>query len=798
MERFEFVCNLGEGAYGTVWKCLDRETGQMVAMKRFKEAHLDEEVMRLALREIRLLKMANHPNIVRMHEAFRSKSGRVYLVMEFVDKTLTEELRRHPRGFPPAQVKLITWQLLQATAYLHKTRIIHRDLKPANIMLTESGQVKLCDFGFARLMAAKETADYTQYVVTRWYRPPELLVGDAYGPAVDVWAIGCLFCEMATGRPLFPGRNTLDQLWLTVRTLGRLSDRHMAIMMADEKLSTVPIPSPEEQQSLERRFHDFSPDMMEVLYACLHPDPEQRLTAAQVMQLPYFDNIPLLLSAQSGQHSSSSLPSPTAADRTSCSSSGALALAQGARQSMPGPGPCNTVAAMLPGQGAPPLRATAPAVSKQSSGRLNRRSAIDHFLLLQAQSQAVPSCRSSSSELALGSCGSVALSTAAAAAAPAPVFSSHPMAPLRNGMSHSEALHMQLGTRHSQTSIAQSPQRTSATSECHVHSGCSDQTASGSFLPPVGQQGRIVRRHTQSSLSMDRIMAEGEAQPLSSCSSRHIRSHASVPVSRLGTEDGVGQQNVDSMDSPNSVLPRQSLCAGNHVGDASEGTSMKLYANRGYSTGMRGSTATTGGYGVHSTPQTPMDMCSDASLDVFDRAPGSYGKDYGPTPVPPATQQPPASQQRQRQRRTFGQAVKAFGARLEAFISRPFSQTSSEGSDADTCHSDASHRLGSEGNYPNQGERHATSRLSIGNSAHGNRGGTGGVVLPSLSRNPSVMSSSSNNVVSPSGNLGQSKTMPAATGGIFERTSTACEGGKNRVGVRSISARAIQWKDVPE
>ena len=110
----------------TVWKCFDKENNIHCAIKRFKDAHRDEEVMRLALREIRLIKACAHPNVVHLHEAFRSKSGRVYMVMEHVDHTLTEELRRHPSGFSPASVKVITWQLLVATAFLHSNKVIHR------------------------------------------------------------------------------------------------------------------------------------------------------------------------------------------------------------------------------------------------------------------------------------------------------------------------------------------------------------------------------------------------------------------------------------------------------------------------------------------------------------------------------------------------------------------------------------------------------------------------------------------------------------------------------------------------
>ncbi|KAF5827537.1 kinase-like domain-containing protein [Dunaliella salina] len=190
MEQFEYLSSLGEGAYGQVWLCKMRDSGRKVAMKRFKEAHQDPEVMRLAMREIKLLKASQHHNVVQLMEAFRSRSGRVYMVMEYVERTLTQDLRKYSRGFPPALAKMISWQLLQAVSFLHKRKVVHRDLKPANILISSDNTVKICDFGFARTLHPKETADYTTYVVTRWYRPPEVLVNDDYGPKIDVWAIG--------------------------------------------------------------------------------------------------------------------------------------------------------------------------------------------------------------------------------------------------------------------------------------------------------------------------------------------------------------------------------------------------------------------------------------------------------------------------------------------------------------------------------------------------------------------------------------------------------------------------------
>uniref|UniRef100_A0A2D4MH72 mitogen-activated protein kinase n=1 Tax=Micrurus spixii TaxID=129469 RepID=A0A2D4MH72_9SAUR len=122
---------------------------------------------------------------------------------------------------PEHLVKSITWQTLQAVNFCHKHNCIHRDVKPENILITKHFVIKLCDFGFARILTGP-CDYYTDYVATRWYRSPELLVGDTqYGPPVDVWAIGCVFAELLSGIPLWPGKSDVDQLYLIRRTLGK-------------------------------------------------------------------------------------------------------------------------------------------------------------------------------------------------------------------------------------------------------------------------------------------------------------------------------------------------------------------------------------------------------------------------------------------------------------------------------------------------------------------------------------------------------------------------------------------------
>ncbi|KAL1260106.1 hypothetical protein QQF64_007933 [Cirrhinus molitorella] len=150
-----------------------------------------------------------------------------------------------------------------------RSSCIHRDVKPENILLTKTGVIKLCDFGFARILTGPGD-DYTDYVATRWYRAPELLVGDTqYGPPVDVWALGCVFAELLSGNPLWPGRSDVDQLHLIRQTLVIHS-----YYCCDEPL--------------EKRFHGVSPHAITVMKSCLVMDPSGRLSCEEILELPYF------------------------------------------------------------------------------------------------------------------------------------------------------------------------------------------------------------------------------------------------------------------------------------------------------------------------------------------------------------------------------------------------------------------------------------------------------------------------------------------------------------------------------
>nr|XP_031528917.1 cyclin-dependent kinase-like 3 isoform X4 [Vicugna pacos] len=210
MEMYETLGKVGEGSYGTVMKCKHKDTGQIVAIKIFYEKP-EKSVNKIAAREIKFLKQFRHENLVNLIEVFRQKR-KIHLVFEFIDHTVLDELQHYCHGLESKRLRKYLFQILRAIEYLHNNNIIHRDIKPENILVSQSGITKLCDFGFARTLAAPGDV-YTDYVATRWYRAPELVLKDtSYGKPVDIWALGCMIIEMATGNPYLPSSSDLDLL----------------------------------------------------------------------------------------------------------------------------------------------------------------------------------------------------------------------------------------------------------------------------------------------------------------------------------------------------------------------------------------------------------------------------------------------------------------------------------------------------------------------------------------------------------------------------------------------------------
>lgn len=218
---YERIGQVGEGTYGKVYKAKNVLTSEFVALKRIRMEQERDGFPITSTREIKILQHLRHSGIVSLHEMMIER-GNVYMVFEYMDHDLTGLLAHPTFKFSPANVKDLARQLFAALGYLHHQRVLHRDLKGSNILLDRQGTLKLADFGLARFFSPKLTsADYTNRVITLWFRPPELLLGaTAYAAAVDIWSAGCILMEMFTGEPLFPGEDELKQLELIYGLFG--------------------------------------------------------------------------------------------------------------------------------------------------------------------------------------------------------------------------------------------------------------------------------------------------------------------------------------------------------------------------------------------------------------------------------------------------------------------------------------------------------------------------------------------------------------------------------------------------
>ena len=290
--KYEVLGIVGEGAYGIVYKCLNKETNKYVAVKKFKETQ-DKLVQKTMKRELAMLQMLHHENVVEFQESFVSK-GNFFLVFEYVEKNLLEVLEESPHGLSPKLIRSLVYQMCKAVDYLHKNNMIHRDVKPENLLIDEKLNLKLCDFGFARKVKLNKNNNnvdtMTDYVATRWYRSPELLLsGGIYGPEVDYWAIGCIMGELADGNPMFPGEDEVDQLDCIIKILGNLPENLVNMYYENQIYNGKELLKVKKPETLEKRYLGIlSPTAIDFMKGLLELDPSKRLSGENVFKHKYF------------------------------------------------------------------------------------------------------------------------------------------------------------------------------------------------------------------------------------------------------------------------------------------------------------------------------------------------------------------------------------------------------------------------------------------------------------------------------------------------------------------------------
>ncbi|XP_023568849.1 cyclin-dependent kinase-like 3 isoform X1 [Octodon degus] len=286
MEMYETLGKVGEGSYGTVMKCKHKSTGQIVAIKIFYEKP-EKSVNKIATREIKFLKQFHHENLVTLIEVFKQKK-KIHLVFEFIDHTVLDELQHYCHGLESRRLRKYLFQILRAIEYLHNNNIIHRDIKPENILVSQSGIAKVCDFGFARTLAAPGDI-YTDYVATRWYRAPELVLKDtSYGKPVDVWALGCVIIEMATGSPHLPSSSDLDLLYKIVLKVGNLTPHLQNIFFKNPIFAGMVLPQVQHPNNARKKYPKLNGLLADIVDACLQIDPGERLSCTDLLHYEYF------------------------------------------------------------------------------------------------------------------------------------------------------------------------------------------------------------------------------------------------------------------------------------------------------------------------------------------------------------------------------------------------------------------------------------------------------------------------------------------------------------------------------
>lgn len=292
-EKYEVKKRLGKGAYGIVWKAVDRKTGEVVAVKKIFDAFRNQTDAQRTFREIYFLQeFGDHENIIKLLNVIKANNDKdIYLVFEYMDTDLHNVIKKG-NILKDIHKRYIMYQLCKATHYLHSGNVIHRDQKPSNVLLDTECFLKICDFGLARSLSsvAQEAGDpsLTDYVATRWYRAPEILLASPrYTKGVDMWSLGCILGEILLGKPVFPGTSTLNQIERIMSVIPPPTKQDIESIQSSYSSSVIERLLNKPRKSLEDLLPTAPVDGLDLLRRLLQFNPDKRPTAEEVLQHPY-------------------------------------------------------------------------------------------------------------------------------------------------------------------------------------------------------------------------------------------------------------------------------------------------------------------------------------------------------------------------------------------------------------------------------------------------------------------------------------------------------------------------------
>ena len=297
--RYQYINRIGQGTYGIVCSAVDTTTGKKVAVKRILKCLDSHPIATRILRELKFLRMlSKHENIISTKDILvpgsLDKFNDAFVVFELMPTDLSRVLRS-TTVLRPDHIKYFMFQLLRGINFVHTARVFHRDLKPNNILINSRCELRICDFGLARAAfeAGPDTLFWTDYIATRWYRAPELIMEDRskYSTAIDMWSVGCIFAEMlGHGKVLFPGKNArhmFDQFTDTIgppppQAIEKLRNPQARRLLTQIQTCMRP------RRPLDQLFPDADPLAVDVLKRMLTFDPDERISALDALKHPYF------------------------------------------------------------------------------------------------------------------------------------------------------------------------------------------------------------------------------------------------------------------------------------------------------------------------------------------------------------------------------------------------------------------------------------------------------------------------------------------------------------------------------
>ncbi|THD23556.1 Mitogen-activated protein kinase [Fasciola hepatica] len=308
LKHYDIVKRLGKGAYGIVWRAKNKKNGNTVALKKIFDAFRNQTDAQRTFREITFLQaFAGHPNIIRLLNVIKADNNKdIYLVFEHMDSDLHNCIKKG-NILKDVHKKYIFYQLLRAVKYIHSADVIHRDLKPSNVLLDSDCLVKVCDFGLTRSLAAihggfrgsvesfSDAAvnggdpELTEYVATRWYRAPEILLASSrYTKFVDMWSLGCILGEMLSGKPIFPGSSTINQIERIVSVVDKPTDEDIASLHSEYGRSILAKAFQKPRSHIEALFRtDVDRNAIDLVKKLLVLNPSKRLTVEEALNHAY-------------------------------------------------------------------------------------------------------------------------------------------------------------------------------------------------------------------------------------------------------------------------------------------------------------------------------------------------------------------------------------------------------------------------------------------------------------------------------------------------------------------------------